>query len=95
MIMLADFATMREFPQLLSPEDVTKNTAGEVVSIAAGAPERYVALFKAIADATSSLVVDWIRVGYCQGNMNSDNCLIAGRTVDYGYVLVSAVCACL
>jgi uncharacterized protein YdiU (UPF0061 family) len=84
MIMLADFATMREFPQLLSAKDLTRNAAGEVVSIAAGAPARYVALFKAIADATSTLVVDWIRVGYCQGNMNSDNCLVAGRTLDYG-----------
>lgn len=84
MTMLADFAIMREFPLLLSAKDVTRNAAGDVVSIAAGAPERYVALFKAIADATSTLVVDWIRVGYCQGNMNSDNCLIAGRTLDYG-----------
>jgi uncharacterized protein YdiU (UPF0061 family) len=29
-------------------------------------------------------IVEWIRVGYCQGNFNSDNCLVAGRTMDYG-----------
>ena len=28
--------------------------------------------------------VEWLRVGYVQGNMNSDNCLISGRTMDYG-----------
>ena len=84
MTMLADFATMREFPHLLAKNDIIKNDAGKVISIVAGAPERYIDLFKAIADATSTLVVNWIRVGYCQGNMNSDNCLIAGRTLDYG-----------
>ena len=25
-----------------------------------------------------------MRVGYVQGNMNSDNCLLSGRTMDYG-----------
>ena len=26
----------------------------------------------------------WLRVGYVQGNMNSDNCLVGGVTMDYG-----------
>ncbi len=30
------------------------------------------------------LVADWIRVGYCQGNFNSDNCAAGGFTLDYG-----------
>jgi len=30
------------------------------------------------------LVVNWIRVGYCQGNFNSDNCAAGGYTLDYG-----------
>jgi uncharacterized protein YdiU (UPF0061 family) len=30
------------------------------------------------------LVVEWLRVGYVQGNMNSDNTLISGCTIDYG-----------
>lgn len=32
----------------------------------------------------SSLVAHWIRVGYCQGNFNSDNCAAGGFTLDYG-----------
>lgn len=32
----------------------------------------------------TSLVANWIRVGYCQGNFNSDNCSTAGITLDYG-----------
>ena len=31
-----------------------------------------------------ALVANWIRVGYCQGNFNSDNCAAAGFTLDYG-----------
>jgi len=29
----------------------------------------------------ATLVADWIRVGFVQGNFNADNCLIAGRTM--------------
>jgi uncharacterized protein YdiU (UPF0061 family) len=31
-----------------------------------------------------ALTAHWVRVGYCQGNFNSDNCLVGGRTMDYG-----------
>jgi uncharacterized protein YdiU (UPF0061 family) len=39
------------------------------------------ALFRA---RLTSLVANWIRVGYCQGNFNSDNCAAGGYTLDYG-----------
>lgn len=32
----------------------------------------------------TALVTNWIRVGYCQGNFNSDNCAAGGFTLDYG-----------
>lgn len=32
----------------------------------------------------ANMVADWIRVGFAQGNFNADNCLVAGRTMDYG-----------
>ncbi|OCL96928.1 protein adenylyltransferase SelO family protein [Arcobacter porcinus] len=35
-------------------------------------------------DRVISLVVNWIRVGFCQGNFNSDNCAAGGFTLDYG-----------
>ena len=31
-----------------------------------------------------ALVAHWMRVGYCQGNFNSDNCAAGGFTLDYG-----------
>ena len=35
-------------------------------------------------DRLTSLISHWLRVGYCQGNFNSDNCAIGGFTLDYG-----------
>ena len=32
----------------------------------------------------TGLVANWMRVGYCQGNFNSDNCAAGGYTLDYG-----------
>jgi uncharacterized protein YdiU (UPF0061 family) len=37
-----------------------------------------------IAQRIAFLVTQWLRVGYVQGNMNSDNTLLGGRTLDYG-----------
>ena len=39
------------------------------------------ALFR---DRLTALVAEWLRVGYCQGNFNSDNCAAGGFTLDYG-----------
>jgi uncharacterized protein YdiU (UPF0061 family) len=35
-------------------------------------------------EGIASMVAGWIRVGFAQGNFNADNCLIGGRTMDYG-----------
>lgn len=41
-------------------------------------------LTAAFRDRLTSLVAHWIRVGYCQGNFNSDNTAVGGFTLDYG-----------
>jgi uncharacterized protein YdiU (UPF0061 family) len=51
---------------------------------AVGPPRRYLELFRCSARANARLVAQWLRVGYTQGNMNSDNTMLAGRTLDYG-----------
>jgi len=47
-------------------------------------PEKVVLLAREFRRRLSSLVANWIRVGYCQGNFNSDNCAAGGFTLDYG-----------
>jgi uncharacterized protein YdiU (UPF0061 family) len=46
--------------------------------------EQVVALARLFRDRLTALVAHWIRVGYCQGNFNSDNCALGGFTLDYG-----------
>ena len=43
-----------------------------------------VALSRCFRGRLTGLVAEWIRVGYCQGNFNSDNCALGGFTLDYG-----------
>jgi len=47
-------------------------------------PEKVVLLAKEFRSRLTSLVANWIRVGYTQGNFNSDNCAAGGFTLDYG-----------
>lgn len=46
--------------------------------------DQSIQLALAFRNRLTSLVADWIRVGYCQGNFNSDNCAGGGFTLDYG-----------
>jgi uncharacterized protein YdiU (UPF0061 family) len=46
--------------------------------------EKIVLLAREFRSRLTSLVANWIRVGYCQGNFNSDNCAAGGFTLDYG-----------
>lgn len=47
-------------------------------------PDKLLLLAREFRDRLTSLVANWIRVGYCQGNFNSDNCAVGGFTLDYG-----------
>lgn len=46
--------------------------------------EKVLSLASEFRSSLTSLVANWIRVGYCQGNFNSDNCAAGGFTLDYG-----------
>ena len=46
--------------------------------------EKIVLLAREFRGRLTSLIANWIRVGYCQGNFNSDNCAVGGFTLDYG-----------
>lgn len=46
--------------------------------------DKIVQLALAFRDRLTTLICHWMRVGYCQGNFNSDNCAAGGYTLDYG-----------
>jgi len=41
-------------------------------------------LIKTVIEKQTKLVVDWMRVGFIHGVMNTDNMAISGETIDYG-----------
>ncbi|MBD2655468.1 YdiU family protein [Synechocystis sp. FACHB-383] len=46
--------------------------------------DQLVELTKLFRQRLTTLVANWLRIGYCQGNFNSDNCAAGGFTLDYG-----------
>ncbi len=51
---------------------------------ARGDAHPYRALFAAVIARQASLVAGWMLVGFVHGVMNTDNCSVAGETIDYG-----------
>jgi len=47
-------------------------------------PHPYRALLTEIMRAQANLVAGWMQVGFIHGVMNTDNCSVAGETIDYG-----------
>jgi uncharacterized protein YdiU (UPF0061 family) len=49
-----------------------------------GAPGRYLALLRRVAQRQARLIAQWMNVGFIHGVMNTDNMTISGETIDYG-----------
>lgn len=47
-------------------------------------PDDYVTWFGEVAERTATMIVNWQRVGFVHGVMNTDNMSIHGLTIDYG-----------
>lgn len=69
---LVRYSINTEFPELAS------------LNSKLGFQTQVVAFFEEIAKRTVSLVVDWMRVGFVHGVLNTDNMSILGLTIDYG-----------
>ena len=46
--------------------------------------EKYAAFLRAVIARQAQLIVDWQRVGFIHGVMNTDNMALSGETIDYG-----------
>ncbi|MBC7827349.1 MAG: YdiU family protein [Chitinophagaceae bacterium] len=46
--------------------------------------DKIIAWFKEVVEKTAGLMVEWLRVGFVHGVMNTDNMSILGLTIDYG-----------
>jgi len=46
--------------------------------------ETYIKWFDEVCQSTAKMIVEWMRVGFVHGVMNTDNMSILGLTIDYG-----------
>jgi len=51
---------------------------------AATAENPYLAFLGAVAERQATLIARWLSIGFIHGVMNTDNCSVAGETIDYG-----------
>ncbi|MBN2815172.1 MAG: YdiU family protein [Campylobacterales bacterium] len=63
---------------------IIKREYSELIDAKLPLEKKIIALALEFQKRLTSLVADWIRVGYCQGNFNSDNTAVGGFTLDYG-----------
>src|SRR5690554_290486 len=82
-------ARKNEHPQALEETEqivmhLIDREYSEVIDHTLATPDKVVALAQEFRSRLTSLVANWIRVGFCQGNFNSDNCAAGGYTLDYG-----------
>lgn len=47
-------------------------------------PGSYAKWFQEVCDSTSQMIIQWMRVGFVHGVMNTDNMSVLGDTIDYG-----------
>ncbi|MGS2717270.1 protein adenylyltransferase SelO [Eionea flava] len=92
--------TRKQSPQNLSPQNPSHTEAftelklivahliereyAQEIDQSLAFDEQIIALATQFRQRLVALVANWIRVGYCQGNFNSDNCAAGGFTLDYG-----------
>jgi uncharacterized protein YdiU (UPF0061 family) len=69
--------------------DLLKRLADYVIAehykeLGAPSPATYARWFEEICRRTAVMIVEWMRVGFVHGVMNTDNMSILGLTIDYG-----------
>ena len=69
--------------QMITAHLIARNYRAEI-NAALPFPQQVVELARLFRGRLTALVAHWLRVGYCQGNFNSDNCAAGGYTLDYG-----------
>ena len=73
---------MREL-QMITAHLIERNYRAEI-NAALPFTDQVIELARLFRGRLTALVAQWMRVGYCQGNFNSDNCAAGGYTLDYG-----------
>jgi uncharacterized protein YdiU (UPF0061 family) len=73
---LVDYSIKRHFPEI--------DTAETVNNIPVSSEQRILAFLASAITKQITLVVEWLRIGFIHGVMNTDNTAICGETLDFG-----------
>jgi len=76
------FAARQEHQAIMTLADYTIQR--HYPELQAEGPEQYIALFDRVIEKLIHLVVEWMRVGFIHGVMNTDNTSLSGETIDFG-----------
>ncbi len=76
------FSARRDIKNLKQLADYT--IAKFYPKIESNSKEGYLDMFKAVVNKTKTLILEWQRVGFVHGVMNTDNMSVLGLTIDYG-----------
>ncbi|MBF0230906.1 MAG: YdiU family protein [Desulfamplus sp.] len=71
---LLDYTIKTDFPYLAGDSAYFKELSNKI----------YLKWFEEVCKRTADMVVEWMRVGFVHGVMNTDNMSILGLTIDYG-----------
>jgi uncharacterized protein YdiU (UPF0061 family) len=71
---LINYTIRFDFPEMGLPADSNKQFSNEAI----------LEWFREVCKRTAVMVVEWMRVGFVHGVMNTDNMSILGLTIDYG-----------
>lgn len=83
-IRVGTFEYARHFLSLEEQKELTKYTIERHYPKLIAKENPALSLLKAVMEKQAALVVEWMRVGFIHGVMNTDNMSIAGETIDYG-----------
>lgn len=78
---LVDYSIKRHFPEIDRTEIDTDET---VNNIPLSSDQRILAFLSSAITKQINLVVEWLRIGFIHGVMNTDNTAICGETLDFG-----------
>ena len=79
---LVDFTIARDFPHLAPAPG--EEAPGDDAAATSARDARRGAWFAEVCERTAILMVEWMRVGFVHGVMNTDNMSVLGLTIDYG-----------
>ncbi|MGI9324631.1 MAG: protein adenylyltransferase SelO [Pseudomonadales bacterium] len=77
-------ALLRQFTDFIIVTEFSHLFPGRDLQVGQVTVDDYVVWFRNVCKLTAAMVVEWLRVGFVHGVMNTDNMSVTGLTIDYG-----------